>query len=107
MGLVGVCLRPVLYPFDDELLDEGMHQPTTCRHSENKERRVGNGERAPPLAFRPLDCVGEVFSYMACYILQIGAGARINDGSVKQKRLILASRVVVEEWPRLRCYVHM
>ena len=25
LGLIGVCLRPVLYPSDGELLDEGMH----------------------------------------------------------------------------------
>ena len=33
---------------------------------------------------------------MACCILQIGAGAGVNDGNVEKKRLILASRVVVE-----------
>ena len=30
------------------------------------------------LVLLPLDCVGEVFSCMACCILQIGAGARVN-----------------------------
>ena len=58
---------------DGELLDEGMHvqaNVTTCRHSERKEG-VGSGERAPILVFLPLDCVGEVFSYMACCIPQI------------------------------------
>ena len=25
LGLIGVCLRPVLYPSDGELLDEGMN----------------------------------------------------------------------------------
>ena len=39
--------------------------------------------RAPILVFLPLDCVGEVFSYMACCISQIGAGARVNDGNVE------------------------
>ena len=35
-----MCLRPVLYPSDDELLDEGMPvgaNLTTSRHSERKE----------------------------------------------------------------------
>ena len=36
---------------------------------------------------------------MACCIPQIVAGARVNDGIVEQKRLILESRVVVEEYP--------
>ena len=74
-------LRSVLYPSDDELLDEGMHvwaNLTTRRHSEIKDG-VGSGERAPILVFFPLDCVGEVFSCMACCILQIGDGARVDD----------------------------
>ena len=58
------------------------------------------------LVFFPLDCVGEVFSCMTCCIVQIRAGARVNDGKAKYKRLILASRMVVEECPRFRCYVH-
>ena len=33
--------------------------------------------------FLPLDCVGEVFSYMACGIPQIGAGARVGDCNVE------------------------
>ena len=36
---------------------------------------------------------------MACCILQIGAGARVDDGNVEYKRLILESRVVVKECP--------
>ena len=35
------------------------------------------------IVFLPLDCVGEVFSYMACCIPQIGTGARVNDGNVE------------------------
>ena len=35
--------------------------------SERKEG-VGSGERSPILVFLPLDCVSEVFSYMACCI---------------------------------------
>ena len=35
------------------------------------------------LVFLPFDCVGEVFSDMACCILQIGAGARVDDGNVE------------------------
>ena len=58
------------------------------------------------LVFLPLDCVGEVFSYMACCIPQIGAGARVDDCNVEHKCLILEPRVVVEECPRLRCDVH-
>ena len=57
--------------------------------------------------FLPLDCVGEVFSYMAGCTPQIGAGARVDDGNVEYKRLILESRVVVEECPRLRCDVYI
>ena len=85
LGLIGVCLRPVLYPSDGELLDKGMHvgvNVTTCRHSERKEG-VGSEERAPILVFLPLDCVDEVFSYMACCIPQIGAGTRVDDGNVE------------------------
>ena len=55
----------MLYPYDGELLDEGMHVTanlTTRRHSERKEG-VDSGERAVILVFLPLDCVGEVFSY--------------------------------------------
>ena len=48
----------------------------TRRHSERKEG-VGSWERALMLVLLPLDCVGEVFSCMACCILQIGAGARV------------------------------
>ena len=58
------------------------------------------------LVFLPLDCVGEVFSYMACCIPQIGAGARVDDDNVEKKCLILESRGVGEEFPRLRCDVH-
>ena len=54
----------------------------TSPHGERKER-VGSGERAPTLVFLPLDCVGEVFSYMACCIPQIGAGARVGEGNVE------------------------
>ena len=76
-----MCLRPVLHPSDGELLDEGMHilaDLVTSRHSERKEG-VGSGERV----FLLLDCIGEVFSYMACCIPQIGAGARVDDGIVE------------------------
>ena len=75
----------MLYPSDGEVRDEGMHawaNLTTCRHSERKEG-VGSGKRAPILVFLPLDCVGELFSYMACCISQIGAGARVGDGNVE------------------------
>ena len=51
-------------------------------YSDRKEG-VGSGERAPTLVFLPLDCVGEVFSNMACCIPQFGAGARIDDGNVE------------------------
>ena len=80
-----MCLRPVLRPSDGDLLDEGMHVEanlTTSGHSESKEA-VGSRERAPIFVFLPLDCVGEVFSYMACFIPQIGAGARVDDGNVE------------------------
>ena len=35
------------------------------------------------LVFLPLDSVGKVFPGMACCSLQIGAGARVNDGNVE------------------------
>ena len=75
-------LQLVLYPSDGELLDESMQMGanlTTRRHSE-REERVSSGERAPILVFLPLDCVSEVFPCIACCILQIGAGARVNGG---------------------------
>ena len=38
---------------------------------------------SPDTCFLPLDCVGEVFSYMACCISQIGVGARGDDDNVE------------------------
>ena len=35
------------------------------------------------LVFLQLDCVGEVLSCMACCILRIVTGARVNDGNVE------------------------
>ena len=35
------------------------------------------------LVFLPLECVGEVFSFMSYFILQIGGGARVNGGNVE------------------------
>ena len=67
----------MLYPSDGERFDEGMNvcaNLTTSRHSERKEG-VGSGERVPIFVFLPLDCVGEMCSYMACCILQIGVFA--------------------------------
>ena len=64
---------------------------------------LGSGERAPILVFLPLDSVGEVFSYVACCVPEIGADARVDDGDVEEKSLILEARVVVEECPCLRC----
>ena len=64
---------------------EGVHvwtNLTTCRHSERKEG-VGSGERALILVFFPLDYASEVFSYMACCIPLIGAGARVDNGNVE------------------------
>ena len=55
---------------------------TTRRHSEMKEG-VGSGERAPMLVLLLLECVGKVLSCMVCCILQIGPGARVNDGDVE------------------------
>ena len=36
---------------------------------------------------------------MACCVPEIGADARVDDGDVEEKSLILESRVVVEECP--------
>ena len=75
----------MLYPSDGDLLDEGTHfgaNLTIRRYSERKEG-VGSGERVPILDFLPLDCDGEVFSRMACFILQIGVRARVNDGNTE------------------------
>ena len=107
LELVGVYLRPVLYPSNGKLLDEGMHisaSLTTRRHSERKEG-VGSKERTLILVFLPLDCVGEVFFWMSCLILQIGAGARVNDGNAVE-----ASYSCVEGGYRrvyLCCYVYV
>ena len=54
----------------------------TRRQSERNEEG-GSEERAPILVFLPLDCVGEVFSCIVYFILQIGAGARVTDGDVE------------------------
>ena len=70
----------MLYPSDGDLLDKGMHiraNLTTRLHSERKEG-VRSRERALIFVFFSLDCVGEVFSCMACCILQIKTGATIN-----------------------------
>ena len=91
-GLVGGYLRPVLHPPDGGLPNEGMSvraSITIRRHSERR-RGVSSGERVLILFSLPRDYVGEMFSCVAC-ILQIGAGARVNDGNVEQKRLLLES----------------
>ena len=56
----------------------------------------------PPQSLNP----SKVFSYVACCVPEIGADARVDDGDVEEKSLILESRVVVEECPCLRCDVH-
>ena len=48
-----------------------------------------------------------MFSYVACCVPEIGADARVDDGDVEEKSLILEARVVVEECPCLRCDVCM
>ena len=82
---VGVYLRFVPYPSDGKLLDEGMPvpvSPITRQQSERKEG-VSSGERAPILDSVPFDCVGNMFFWMACYILEIPAGARANIGNAE------------------------
>ena len=57
LGLVGVYLRPVLYPSDGDLFNTDMHvwtSLTTRCHSESKEIVVGSAEGAPILVFFPL-----------------------------------------------------
>ena len=52
---------------DGELFNKGKHvwaSFPTSRHSERTEE-VGSGSRALILVFFPLDCVGEVVSWMA------------------------------------------
>ena len=68
LGLVVVYLRPELYPSDGELLDDSMHvrvNLTIRQHHERKEG-VGSGEPAPILVYLSLDCVGEMFFFVAC-----------------------------------------
>ena len=75
----------MLYPSDGEFSNGDMSiydSLTTGRHSKRKEG-VGSGERALMLVLLPLDCVGEVFSWMVCYVLQIETGARVNGGNVE------------------------
>ena len=55
----------------------------TRRHSKRMEG-VGSGERVPILLFVPLDCVGEVFSSLACCVLEVGAYARVDDDEIKE-----------------------
>ena len=58
-------LRPVLYPSNDERLDEGMHvwaNLTIRRHRERKEGG-GSGEQVVILVFLVLDCVGEALHF--------------------------------------------
>ena len=64
-------------------------EPTSSPHVDiaRGKEGVGSGKRAPILVFLPLDCVGEVFSSMACCIPQIGAGARVDD-----HRVVMSSR---------------
>ena len=65
LGLVGVCLRPVLYPSDVEILDKGMPVRANLTTSPHRERKdgVGSGEQASKHVFLPLDWVGEVFFF--------------------------------------------
>ena len=77
----------------------------------------------PPTPFAPSRPLGRVTRTVQCVctdtgpwewscwgpascILQIGAGARVNDDNAKYKGLILVSRVVAEEVSRLRCCGH-
>ena len=76
--------RHVIYPFDSEILNKGMHvwaSVITRGHSERKEGG-GSGERVPVLVYRRLNCVREVFSCMVSCILQTGADARGKGGDV-------------------------
>ena len=80
-----MSLRPVFYPSDGKLLYEGIHAGanlTTSRHSERK-KGVGKWGTSPDTCFFAARVHGEVFSYKACCILQIGAGARVDDGNVE------------------------
>ena len=85
LALVRLHLHPVLYPSCDELLNESMHVWASLTTSQHRERKkgVGSGERAPILVFLAFDCVGVVFSCRACFILQIEAGVRVNDGNIE------------------------
>ena len=65
------------------LLSACTSEPTSRHIDSDGKKEVGSGERAPILVFIPFDCVGEVFSCMACCILPIGAGARVNEGNVE------------------------
>ena len=56
----------------------GMHVWTKLTNTKRKEE-AGRGDLAPILVFLALDCVGEVFSRLACCVLGVGADARSYD----------------------------
>lgn len=56
------------------------------KSTEQEEGQVANGELAQILGFLPLDSVGQLFSTLACCILEFSTDARVDDVEIKQKR---------------------
>ena len=89
----------MLYPSDGEFLNEGMRvwaNLSKRRHSERK-KGVVSGEQSPILVALRLAYVRKVFFCMPRCIFQIGAGAKVSDGNIEYKHLILASGATDEE----------
>lgn len=55
----------------------------TCRRGERKEG-IGSGEQPQILVVFPLDLIGEVFSSMACCVVETGADAMVDNSDIKQ-----------------------
>ena len=98
-GLVGVYFHG---SSDGVFLIEGMHvwvSRTIRRHSEKKE---GEGARNEPRYLLSFRSTASARCFSACHATFSGlvAGARVHDGGC------LASRVAIEEFPRLCCDVY-
>ena len=64
--------------------------------------------RSPDIYFLPLDCVVEVFSWLARAILLIGADERVDDREVESgSTLFFHAGGLLKSAPRLCCQVHL
>lgn len=54
------------------------------RPREKREEGVGSTERSPTFVVFRLVCVSKFFSSLGCFVLVVGADARVDDDDIKQ-----------------------